>query len=140
MVMALEMLARFFGISSSLMGLTFSAVVTSVPNITSSITASQKGMGPIAISNAFGCSLFSIFVGLGLPWFIYILLNDGQPYNNIKDEGIVLTIALLIITLVIFLLLMWVHDFTLKRWMGVVFILYYISYVSYAIVFTTSEV
>ena len=140
MVISLDLLASFIGISSSIMGLIFSAIVTSVPNIIASVIASKQGMGTSAVSNAFGCSLFSIFIGLGMPLLICIGLNHGLPYRDLKDEGIILTVGILIITIVLFLLLMFINTFVLKRWMGIFFILYYITYVVYAIIFTTTPV
>lgn len=140
MVICLDTLAASMGVSPSIMGLTFSAVMTSFPNVGASISASRRGMGTTAISSAFGSSVFSIFVGLGLPWLIYIVLNDGAPYRDMKDEGIIFTVGVLILTLCLFLCLCAANAFVLKRWMGVLFVLYYVAYVTYAIVFTTSQV
>jgi Ca2+/Na+ antiporter len=37
----------------------------------------RKGLGDMAISNALGSNVFSVLVGLGLPWFLYPIYIRG---------------------------------------------------------------
>lgn len=146
MTISSQMLAAYLGLSSSVMGLTVSAIGSSFPNLLSSVAASRQGMGRLAVTTAFGANVFSVCVGLGIPWMLFILSTSafGSGHHSghmgqetLKDEGIVFTVAILIIATLLFLLLMAVHHFQLKLWMAPAFIAFYIAYVVYAVLFTT---
>ncbi len=59
-------LARLFGVSSTVIGLTVVAVGTSAPEIAVSVTSALRGNGDIALSNAVGSNLCNILLILGL--------------------------------------------------------------------------
>jgi Ca2+/Na+ antiporter len=129
----LEELGKFFGISSGTMGLTFGAAGTSFPNLLSSMIVAKQGLGDMAVSNAFGSNIFCIFFGLGFPWLLYIILNNGEPYKGLKDDGIVFAVVILLIVLFSFLVLLGVYQFRMKYWMGTVFLVLYGFYLLFAI-------
>ena len=129
----LEELGAFFGISSGTMGLTFGAAGTSFPNLLSSMIVAKQGLGNMAVSNAFGSNVFCIFFGLGLPWLLYILSNNGDAYKGLKDDGIVFAVIILLIVLLSFLVLLAVYNFKMKQWMGTCFLVLYGVYLLYAI-------
>ena len=129
----LEELGAFFGISSGTMGLTFGAAGTSFPNLLSSMIVAKQGLGNMAVSNAFGSNVFCIFFGLGLPWLLFILSNNGDPYKGLKDDGIVFAVIILLIVLASFLVLLALYDFKMRKWMGVCFLFLYGLYLLYAI-------
>ena len=83
----LDILGNMLGISDELMGLTIGAWGASMPTLWSSLVVAKKGFGDMALSNAIGANVFSVLVGLGLPWFSYPLYLNG-PYNGIQDSGI----------------------------------------------------
>jgi len=58
------------GISPAVMGLTFIAAGTSVPDAISSIIVARQGQGDMAVANSIGSNVFDILMGLGLPWLI----------------------------------------------------------------------
>lgn len=130
---ALEELGAFFGISSSVLGLTFGAAGTSFPNLLSSMIVARQGLGNMAVSNAFGSNVFCIFFGLGFPWFIFILSQGGDPYDGLKDEGIVFSVVILLVVLMAFLLLLGLYKFTMHYWMGITFLSLYGVYLIFAI-------
>ncbi|MXZ81951.1 MAG: calcium/sodium antiporter [Gammaproteobacteria bacterium] len=63
-------LARLLGISEVLISLTLVAIGTSLPELASTLIASVKGRGDIAIGNAIGSSIFNILAILGVTALI----------------------------------------------------------------------
>lgn len=60
-----SLIAKSWGMSDTLVGLTIVAVGTSLPELVTSITASRKGDSGIALGNAIGSCLFNILFILG---------------------------------------------------------------------------
>ncbi len=59
-------IARMFGLSETLIGLTIVALGTSLPELVTSIVAARKGQNEIAMGNVIGSNLFNIFLILGV--------------------------------------------------------------------------
>ena len=66
-----EVIGNTLGIPSVVMGLTFLAAGTSVPDLLSSVIVARKGEGDMAVSSSIGSNIFDILVGLPVPWIIY---------------------------------------------------------------------
>lgn len=60
-----------FGIPPAVMGLTFLAAGTSVPDLLTSVIVAQQGEGDMAVSSSIGSNIFDVLVGLPLPWLLY---------------------------------------------------------------------
>ena len=58
------------------------AVASSVPDTILSFYDAKKGQFDDAFSNAFGSNIFDICIGLGLPLFIYTLLNGRYIFKS----------------------------------------------------------
>lgn len=58
-------LARFFGLSERLIGLTIVALGTSLPELVTSVTAAIKGNADIAVGNIVGSNIFNILFVVG---------------------------------------------------------------------------
>ncbi|MBO4389402.1 MAG: calcium/sodium antiporter [Lachnospiraceae bacterium] len=58
-------LARYFGLSERLIGLTIVALGTSLPEMFTSVTAARRGNADIAIGNIVGSNIFNILFVLG---------------------------------------------------------------------------
>jgi cation:H+ antiporter len=58
-------LARAWGVSESVIGLTLVAGGTSLPELATSLVAARKGLPDMAIGNVIGSNLFNIFLVLG---------------------------------------------------------------------------
>jgi cation:H+ antiporter len=58
-------LARAWGVSESVIGLTLVAGGTSLPELATSLVAARKGRSDMAIGNVIGSNLFNIFLVLG---------------------------------------------------------------------------
>merc|ERR1711903_33147 len=83
MVVLMEKIGCAWGISSFIMGITFLAMGTSVPDALGSLAVAKKGEGDMAVSNAVGSNVFDICMGLGLPWFIKLCIDAGKDCNYI---------------------------------------------------------
>lgn len=59
-------LARFFGVSDVIIGLTVVAVGTSLPELASSIIAARKGEHDIALGNVIGSNMFNTLAVVGI--------------------------------------------------------------------------
>ena len=58
-------LARTFGVSEAIIGLTIVAVGTSLPELVTSVVAARRGQGDIAFGNIVGSNIFNLFGILG---------------------------------------------------------------------------
>lgn len=58
-------IARAFGVSDAVIGLTIVACGTSLPELATSVTAALKGKPGIAVGNVIGSNIFNIFLVLG---------------------------------------------------------------------------
>lgn len=56
-------------IPDSVMGLTFLAAGTSLPEAISSVIVTNQGHGAMGISSSISSNTFDILLCLGLPWF-----------------------------------------------------------------------
>ena len=59
-------IARSFGMSQTLVGLTIVALGTSLPELVTSVIASRKGENGLALGNVIGSNIFNILMVLGL--------------------------------------------------------------------------
>jgi cation:H+ antiporter len=63
-------LARYFGISELIIGLTMAAIGTSLPELASSLAALRHGESGLLIGNVIGSNMFNLFMVLGLTGLI----------------------------------------------------------------------
>lgn len=76
-------------IPDSVMGLTFLAAGTSVPEAVSSVIVTSQGHGAMGISNSIGSNTFDILLCLGLPWFIkayYFPAIEGNNWVSVLNK------------------------------------------------------
>lgn len=122
------------GIKPSLMGLTFLAVGTSLPDALSSIFVARSGSGAMAISNVFGSNIFDILIALGLSWF----LSSLNPEGTVKFQHPEQEIGTIIILLCIFVLqlfdLIFINKMELTKRSAVIYFFGYCGFLIYCIV------
>lgn len=84
-------LARSFGVTERVIGLTIVAAGTSLPELATSIVAARKGNSDIALGNIVGSNIFNIFFILGLTAVITpIPLNPGANFDILANIGVTL--------------------------------------------------
>lgn len=87
-------IARLFGLSEALIGLTIVAVGTSLPELAASVVASAKREGDIAVGNVLGSNLFNILCVLGAAALLVPLAGAGISR---VDLGVMLVLALVLL-------------------------------------------
>ena len=93
-----EHLSSLYGVNLFYVSFFIAAVASSVPDTILSFYDAKKGQFDDAFSNAFGSNIFDICIGLGLPVFIYTLLNGDIFLNhNLKLGSDLLMISLLLL-------------------------------------------
>merc|ERR1719502_1143036 len=102
MVTLMEKIGCAWGISSFIMGITFLAMGTSVPDALGSIAVAREGEGDMAVSNAIGSNVFDICIGLGIPWFIATLI-DGKDRDIIASTESIVASTLILFAVVVVL-------------------------------------
>ncbi|NVK38706.1 MAG: calcium/sodium antiporter [Gammaproteobacteria bacterium] len=120
--------ARYFGISELIIGLTIVAIGTSLPELAASVASALKGHHEIAIGNVVGSNIFNLLAVMPIPG----LVADTQIESEVlyRDYG-----AMLIITL---LLIAFIYGFRRKgrvgRSAGSVLLLAYLGYLGLLLV------
>uniref|UniRef100_A0A087XYM1 Sodium/calcium exchanger membrane region domain-containing protein n=1 Tax=Poecilia formosa TaxID=48698 RepID=A0A087XYM1_POEFO len=111
MVWMVTIISFTLDIPDYIMGITFLAAGTSVPDCMASLIVARQGMGDMAVSNSIGSNIFDILLGLGFPWALRTLLVDHGSIVSINNKGLVYSVILLLAS--VFLTVMSVH---LNHW------------------------
>lgn len=113
-------IARAFGISEAVIGLTLVAVGTSLPEIATSITAALRGRADLALGNVIGSNIFNILAILGVAGLVGPLPMPAQMLRF--DLWIMLAVSLLLGPF------LW-RGWPISRLVGLGFVGLYASYV-----------
>lgn len=74
--------ARFFGMTETLIGLTIVALGTSLPELVTSIIAAKKGQTELAVGNVVGSNIFNLLLILGVSSTIHpVAVNAASVYD-----------------------------------------------------------
>ena len=86
-----ETVGATFGIPNFIMGLTFLAAGTSVPDLLSSVIVARMGEGDMAVSSSIGSNIFDILVGLPFPWILYNIVrpNENKTYVQVRIDNLI---------------------------------------------------
>ncbi|XP_064279612.1 sodium/potassium/calcium exchanger 4 isoform X3 [Passer domesticus] len=96
MVWMVTVIGYTLGIPDVIMGITFLAAGTSVPDCMASLIVARQGLGDMAVSNTVGSNVFDILVGLGVPWGLQTMAIDYGSTVRINSKGLVYSVALLL--------------------------------------------
>ena len=119
-------MARWWGVSELIIGLTIVAIGTSLPEIATSVVAVFRGERDIAVGNAIGSNIFNLLSVLGITALIAPLGINVPP--GVVAFDIPVMIAVAIACLPIFY-----TGNLVARWEGGLFLAYYIAYLIYLI-------
>ncbi|MCF1427800.1 MAG: calcium/sodium antiporter [Shewanella sp.] len=87
-------LAKAFGVSEVVIGLTIVAIGTSMPELVTSVVAAMKGQSDIAIGNVVGSNLFNILGILGITALVQPVSSTGLEHF---DFTIMLALAVVLL-------------------------------------------
>lgn len=92
-----ETIARGFGLSETLIGLTICSIGTSLPELVTSVVAARKNQAGMALGNVIGSNIFNILLVGGLASAISPIAVN---MNNLIDIVILVAVSLYIMILV----------------------------------------
>ena len=84
-----------------IMGITFLAAGTSVPDLLSSVVVAKQGKGDMAVSSSIGSNIFDVCVGLPVPWLLYSIVKWRHITTCAKGVYISVVILLGMVLLVV---------------------------------------
>jgi len=87
-------IAKHFGISDLVIGLTIIAVGTSLPELAASIAGVLKGEDDLALGNIIGSNIFNLLAVLAMPGLIAPGIIDGSAAN--RDSLVMLGLSILL--------------------------------------------
>lgn len=115
--------ARSFGVSETLIGLTIVAVGTSLPELVTSLVAIKKGEDNIAIGNVVGSNIFNVLFIVGI----------GSAIRSIAVDSVIITDTLMLLVINTLFYVYIARKKSVSRNAGIVMVVAYIAYMMYAI-------
>ncbi|EDO48007.1 predicted protein, partial [Nematostella vectensis] len=113
-----------YTIPECVMGMTFLAAGSSLPDAIASLVVAKQGSGDMAVSNCIGSNVFDMLC-LGIPWLIKsAFLQPGKPVV-IQSENIFFTSAMLIGSIAVTFLLIQFNKWKLNVKVGIAFLIMY---------------
>ena len=114
-------IARDFGVSDLIIGLTIVAAGTSLPELATSIVAAIKGQRDIAVGNVVGSNVFNILVVLSSA---SVLVDSGVPVpSKVISFDLAFMVGVAILCFPIF-----VSNAVVSRWEGALMLVFYVAY------------
>lgn len=113
-------IARHFGVSELIIGLTLVSMGTSLPELGASVYASLNGQGGIAVGNVVGSNIANIALVLGV---CLLLKQIAIKRKMLKRDGLVMLVVSLLFILFIF-------D-GVQQWEGLVLMVIFAVYILY---------
>lgn len=117
-------IARAFGMSDNLIGMTIVALGTSLPELVTSIVAARKGEVDMALGNVVGSNIFNILFVLGIAAAISPM---AFTMKNTIDTAVLIAMSLMV-------LLMCMPQKKMLRWHGAAMLAVYAGYTAYIFV------
>jgi cation:H+ antiporter len=125
-------IAKSFGVSELIIGLTIVAAGTSMPEVATSVVAALRGERDIAVGNVVGSNIFNVLCVLGIS---SVVAPDGIHVSKAALAfDIPVMIAVAVACLPVFF-----SDYLISRTNGVIFLAFYGAYLSYLILTATEH-
>ena len=112
-------IARHYGISELVIGLTLAAIGTSLPELASSMSALRRNESGLLIGNVIGSNMFNLFMVMGLTGIIFPFALSKDLLHRDLPVMIAFTLALVAIL---------GHTKGTKKWHGILFFGSYCAY------------
>ena len=125
-------IARSFGISELVVGLTIVAIGTSMPELVTSVVAAVRGQRDLAVGNVVGSNLFNILGVLGIS---AILAPGGIA---VAPAAVGFDIPIMVVVAVACLPLLFTGHL-IRRWEGALFVGYAVAYTVFLLLEVTRD-
>ncbi|XP_044025534.1 sodium/potassium/calcium exchanger 4 isoform X1 [Siniperca chuatsi] len=133
MVWMVTIIGYTLGIPDVIMGITFLAAGTSVPDCIASLIVARQGLGDMAVSNTIGSNVFDILVGLGLPWAIQTMCVSYGSEVMINSRGLVYSVVLLLGSVALTVLGIHLNKWRLDVKLGVYVLVLYAIFLCFSV-------
>lgn len=133
MVWMVTIVGYTLGIPDVIMGITFLAAGTSVPDCIASLIVARQGLGDMAVSNTIGSNVFDILVGLGVPWFLQTVCISYGSVVMINSRGLVYSVVLLLGSVALTVLGIHLNKWRLDFKLGVYVLVLYAVFLCFSI-------
>ncbi|CAL8271188.1 unnamed protein product [Merluccius merluccius] len=133
MVWMVTVIGFTLGIPDVIMGITFLAAGTSIPDCMASLLVARKGHGDMAVSNSLGSNVFDILIGLGVPWSIQTLAVNMGSQVQINSRGLFYSVVLLLGSVTLAVLGVHCNGWRLDTRLGVYALLLYVVFLTFSI-------
>ncbi len=117
-------IARVFGMSNTLIGLTIVAMGTSLPELVTSIVAAKKGEADLALGNVVGSNIFNVLLVLGI--------SSTVRGITVQFDSVIDTVLLIAVNLVVLAIILKKKS-SVGRGTGILMIAMYAVYTAYII-------
>jgi cation:H+ antiporter len=114
-------MARAFGVSEVVIGLTLVAVGTSLPEVATSLVAVLRGNNEIAVGNVVGSNLFNLLAIAGITALVSPI---AVPAGMELDFAVII-----LLTALVWLFAWWPRGY-IARWEAVILLAVYIAYIA----------
>jgi len=122
-----QMIGDTLGIPQVVMGLTFLAAGTSVPDLLSSVIVAKQGEGDMAVSSSVGSNIFDILVGLPLPWLCFGIVH-GRPVT-VYASSLSVSLAILILMIIVVVTSIHLSKWVMSKTLGYAMFIFYVLFV-----------
>ncbi|KAL6486682.1 hypothetical protein MHYP_G00060740 [Metynnis hypsauchen] len=133
MVWMVTIIGYTLGIPDVIMGITFLAAGTSVPDCIASLIVARQGLGDMAVSNTIGSNVFDILVGLGVPWALQTMAINYGSVVMINSRGLVYSVVLLLGSVALTILGIHINNWKLDFKLGVYVLILYAVFLCFSI-------
>ncbi|XP_077402394.1 sodium/potassium/calcium exchanger 3 isoform X2 [Vanacampus margaritifer] len=135
MVWMVTIVSFTLDIPDYIMGITFLAAGTSVPDCMASLIVARQGMGDMAVSNSIGSNIFDILLGLGFPWALRTLVVEHGSSVSINNKGLVYSVILLLASVFLTVTSVYLNRWRLDRRLGLGLLFLYAIFLLCSILF-----
>ncbi|XP_033991581.1 sodium/potassium/calcium exchanger 4 isoform X1 [Trematomus bernacchii] len=133
MVWMVTIIGYTLGIPDVIMGITFLAAGTSVPDCIASLIVARQGLGDMAVSNTIGSNVFDILVGLGAPWAIQTMCVSYGSEVMINSKGLLYSVVLLLGSVALTVLGIHVNKWRLDTKLGIYVLVLYAIFLCFSV-------
>ena len=126
LVAACVSLAKMFGVSDLIIGLTIVAIGTSLPELMTSLMASMRGHRDLAVGNVVGSNILNVLCVLGLSSIVAPAGIDVDRQSLVFDIPVMIAFSL--VAGPVFL-----SGLRISRGEGIGMVLYYVAYLGFLI-------
>lgn len=138
MVWWADVTGKTVNIPPEVMGLTFLAAGTSIPDLITSVIVARKGLGDMAVSSSVGSNIFDICVGLPLPWLLYCVII-GSPVQ-VSSSGMACSVLVLFGMLCFVVLSIACFRWKMNKALGITMFLFYFVFVAISLGFEYDKI